>query len=77
MNIVYNSQHYHVVEYPGLNAYELIDKTLGRRWLLRGRSRGFLPGVAAAPDREDPTIDSVDEFLGGFESLLTQPVRFH
>jgi len=26
---------------------------------------------------EDPTIDVVDEFLGGFESLMTQPVRFH
>ena len=24
---------------------------------------------------EDPTIDVVDEFLGGFESLMTQPVR--
>ena len=26
---------------------------------------------------EDPTIDSVDEFIGGFEVLMTQPVRFH
>ena len=29
MNIVYNSEHYHVVEYPGRNGYELIDKTHG------------------------------------------------
>jgi hypothetical protein len=77
MNIVYNSQHYHVVEYPSLDAYELIDKTLG--------IGGYLDGELAQSFRvslqrliaEDPTIDTVDEFLGNFESLLTQPVRFH
>lgn len=77
MNIVYNSQHYHVVEYPSLDAYELIDKTLG--------VGGYLDGELAQSFRvslqrliaEDPTVDTVDEFLGNFESLLTQPVRFH
>lgn len=77
MNIVYNSHHYHVVEYPGRNGYELIDKTLG--------VTGYMEGELAASFREslqriideDPTIDVVDEFLGGFESLMTQPVRFH
>ena len=36
MNIVYNSQHYHLVEYPSLDAYELIDKTLGVAGYLEG-----------------------------------------
>ena len=25
----------------------------------------------------DPTVDSVDEFLDGFNALMIQPVRFH
>jgi hypothetical protein len=77
MNIVYNSQHYHVVEYPGLNAYELIDKTLGIAGYLEGEVADSFRISLQRLIAEDPTIDSVDEFLGGFESLLTQPVRFH
>jgi hypothetical protein len=36
MNIVYNSNHYHVVEYPGVGGYELIDKQLGVGGYLQG-----------------------------------------
>jgi|APFre7841882630_1041343.scaffolds.fasta_scaffold48644_2 hypothetical protein len=77
MNIVYNSNHYHVVEYPGRNGYELIDKTLGVTGYMEGEmAESFRESLQKIID-EDPTIDVVDEFLGGFESLMTQPVRFH
>ncbi len=77
MNIVYNSQHYHVVEYPGRNGYELIDKTLGLTGYLEGDVADAFRLSLEQLISEDPTIDSVDEFLGGFESLMVQPVRFH
>jgi hypothetical protein len=77
MNIVYNSQHYHVVEYPGRNGYELIDKTLGIGAYLEGQVADAFRESLERLISEDPTIDSVDEFIGGFEVLMTQPVRFH
>jgi hypothetical protein len=77
MNIVYNSQHYHVVEYPGRNGYELIDKTAGTTGYLEGDVADAFRESLEQLISEDPTIDSVDEFLGSFGSLLVQPVRFH
>lgn len=77
MNIVYNSQNYHLVEYPGQNGYELIDKTLGVTGYLVGEVADAFRESLEQLISEDPTIDTVDEFLGRFESLLTQPVRFH
>jgi hypothetical protein len=77
MNIVYNSHHYHVVEYPTHNGYELIDKTLGVAGYLEGEVADAFRESLQRLISEDPTIDTVDEFLGGFESLMVQPVRFH
>jgi len=77
MNIVYNSQHYHVVEYPGRNGYELIDKAQGLTGYLEGELADAFRESLERLISEDPTIDTVDEFLGGFESLMNQRVRFH
>lgn len=77
MNIVYNSEQYHVVEYPGRNGYELIDKTHGLVGYMEGEVADAFRASLERLITEDPTIDSVDEFLGGFECLMVQPVRFH
>jgi hypothetical protein len=77
MNIVYNSNHYHVVEYPGLGAYELVDKRLGITGYLQGQAAQVFGESLAQAIADDPTHDSLDEFLGNFEFLMTQPVRLH
>jgi hypothetical protein len=77
MNIVYNSQHYHVVEYPGRNGFELIDKAAGLAGYLEGHAGEAFRDSLSRLIEQDPTIDSVDEFLDGFNALMTQPVRFH
>jgi hypothetical protein len=77
MNIVYNSSHYHVVEYPGRNGFELIDKTAGVGGYFEGETAEIFRASLTRLISEDPTIDSVDAFLDGFNALMTQPVRFH
>jgi hypothetical protein len=77
MNIVYNSNHYHVVEYPSHNGFEVIDKTLGVAGYLEGEVAHKFRESLAAIISVDPTVDSVDEFLDGFNALMIQPVRFH
>ena len=77
MNIVYNSNHYHVVEYQGLNSFEVIDKHLGVGGYLEGDvAQAFRTSLARIIE-DDPTEDSVDEFLEGLNALMNQPVRFH
>ncbi|HET9700624.1 MAG TPA: DUF3567 family protein [Burkholderiales bacterium] len=76
MNLVYNSDHFYVVEFAG-DGYELVDKERGRGTFLQGpsaaRFRESMQSVIAA----SPTIASMDEFLSGFEELLTQAIVLH
>jgi len=77
MNVIYSSDNYYVVEYPTQHGYELVDK--------RGQRGTFFQGDVA--DRfvhslqdavaEDASVEHVDEFLGGFDILLNQPLVIH
>ena len=77
MNLVYNSEHFSVVEYPTHGGLELIDK--------QGRTSAFLVGDTAVKFRasmEDvfsnsPTVESIDEFLDNYEAPSEQQLTFH
>ncbi|ABC36585.1 MULTISPECIES: BTH_I0359 family protein [Burkholderia] len=85
MQMIYNSPNYCVVEFPpqdghhAMNSggYEIVDKNAQREI--------FIDGELAARFREhvkqliqaEPSLDEVDEFLGQFDSLMTQPVVLH
>ena len=77
MNIVYNSNHYHVVEYPGLGTFELIDKRLGVGGYLQGEMAEVFGHSLAQVIADVADDDSVDEFLANFDAFMTQPVRLH
>ncbi len=73
VNVMYNSENYYVVEFPGRDGIELVDKTTGRF--------GFLEGAVESTFRASmaklATVESMDEFLGHYEALLTNPVALH
>lgn len=77
MNLVYNSEHYSVVEYPTHGGFELIDK--------QGRTSAFLLGDTAIKFRAsmetvvsaNPSMESIDEFLDGYEPPVAQGLTFH
>ena len=85
MQMIYNSDNYCVVEFgvDGQHAilaaggYEIVDKNLKRE--------RFLGGELAEHFREDvkkliasePTVEEVDDFLGKFDTVMTQPVTMH
>jgi hypothetical protein len=77
MNVLYSSDNYYVAEFPGRRGIELVDKTTGRTGFLEGavesKFRASMANLAAA----DPTEESVDEFLGHYEALLTNRVVLH
>ncbi|MCC7047676.1 MAG: DUF3567 family protein [Alphaproteobacteria bacterium] len=77
MNVMYNSENYYVVEFPGRHGIELVDKSTGRAGFLEGavevKFRAGMASLAAA----EPTAESVDEFLGHYDALLTNSVAFH
>lgn len=77
MHVVYNSDHYYVAEFPGHAGIELVDKTTGRGGFLEGaverRFRLHMANLAA----EEPSEESVDEFLAHYGALLNTPVALH
>jgi len=77
MNVLYNSENYTVVEFPGCGGIELLDKTTRRAGFLEGAVevsfRASMAGLAA--ERKD--VESVDEFLGHYDALLINSLRVH
>jgi hypothetical protein len=85
MNLIYNSEQYSVVEFGAdrdlealrFGGYEIVDKG--------GKREIFIAGVMAQTFRRDvnrliagePTMEEVDEFLGSYEPLMSQPVLLH
>jgi hypothetical protein len=77
MNVMYSSENYYVVEFPGRHGIELVDKTTGRAGFLEGavelKFRASMADLAAG----EPSEDSVDAFLGNYDALLTNSVALH
>ncbi len=85
MNMIYNSEQYSVVEFGAdrelealrFGGYEIVDKS--------GRRETFIAGAMAQSFRRDvniliasePTMEEVDEFLGNYDALMSQPVLLH
>ena len=85
MNLIYNSEHYSVVEFgadAGLEAlrfggYEIFDKP--------GKREIFLAGPLAEVFRQhvrdliatEPSVEDVDAFLESYEAFMAQSVVFH
>ena len=77
MNVMYSSENYYVVEFLGRHGIELVDKTTGRAGFLEGevevRFRASMADLAAG----EPSVESVDEFLGNYDALLLNSVALH
>ena len=89
MQMLYNSDHYVVVEFdmgaagtseqpaPPQGGYEIVDKFARRGIFLNGAAaEGFKRGVNALVER-GPTEEEVDEFIAGYTLLAQQPVIVH
>lgn len=77
MHVVYNSEHYYVAEYPGRAGIELVDKTTGRGGFLEGAVALQFRQRMASLAAEEPSEESVDEFLAHYDALLTVPMLLH
>ena len=77
MNVMYSSENYYVVEFPGRHGIELVDKTTGRAGFLEGAVEVKFRATMAHFAAGEPSVESVDEFLGDYDALLTNSVALH
>jgi hypothetical protein len=77
MQLIYLSPQYQVVEYSGVNGFELIDRSRSCSTYLQGTLadtfRQTLTHIIAGGGEQD----LVDEFLGGYHELMRQPAVYH
>ena len=85
MQMIYNSDNYCIVEFGAdvehatlaSGGYEIVDKS--------GRREAFIGGKLAQSFRRDvnnliasePTMEEIDDFLGSYDTLMSQPVVLH
>lgn len=92
MQMLYNSDHFAVVQIdpdasltavasdgasPSRGGYEIVDK-LSRKEIFLGGDLGarFREQVDALV-KTQPSVDEIDEFLGGFSAWMNQPLVLH
>ncbi len=82
MDIIYNSDHYSVVEFLAqtdlealqFGGYEITDKSVRRECFIGGISaENFRHDVIELISNE-PSIEEIDEFLGKFDPFMRQSV---
>lgn len=76
MNVVCNNPVLYVVDYPAIDAVEVIDKRSGMGAMISNgaahRFRQELQGLAGSAEEDD-----FAELLDHFGALLTQPAIYH
>lgn len=85
MNLIYNSEHYSVVEFgaeAGMEAmrfggYEILDKPAKKEIFIAGPLAETFRQHVRELIATEPSMDEIDEFLGSYGSLMAQPVVLH
>ncbi|MBX3680032.1 MAG: DUF3567 family protein [Rhodocyclaceae bacterium] len=77
MHVMYNDEGLYVVEYPGHDAIEVIDKRLGRGMVIRSEAAlRFRMELGRAVESGDGG-EAVDDCLDHYGGLLNQPAIYH
>jgi hypothetical protein len=85
MNLIYNSDQYSVVEFGAddgrealrFGGYEIVDKPGKREIFIGGTlAQAFRKNVESLIASE-PSVEDIDDFLGSYDSLMSQPVTLH
>ena len=78
MNVIYDSEHYCVMEYPIRHGYELVDKLMRRGAFLEGdAAENFALRLQDVVSQENMSVERFEEFLATFEALMNQRMVYH
>lgn len=85
MNVIYNSDHYSVVEFGAQSSpsamefggYEILDKPARREIFIAGPLAEIFRQNVMELIATEPSVEEVDAFLGGYDALMAQPFVLH
>lgn len=77
MHVVFSSPSYQVLEYPELDAIELVDKIRATGTLIQGvMAAGFRASLLDLSAQE-PSTEEVDDLIGTYDALMHLPQLVH
>lgn len=85
MNVIYNSEQYSVVEFGvdrelealHFGGFEIVDKSSRREAFIGGRLAQTFRRDVNNLIASEPTMEEIDDFLGSYDTLMSQPVTLH
>lgn len=85
MNLIYNSEQYSVVEFGAdsdqdalrYGGYEIMDKPAKREIFIAGAMAELFRQNVRELIATEPSEEEIDDFLGGYDIMMSQPMTFH
>jgi hypothetical protein len=77
MNVLFNNPLLYVIDYPGHDALEILDKRNGRVGLLRGATAERMRGEFSEFLAHDHDQEEFEAFIDSHDAILDYPVSRH
>ena len=77
MNVMLNNPVLYVVDYPALNAVEVIDKRRGRGGLFRDEAARRLRRELVSVAQNATAMHDFESWIAEYGSLMNQPAIYH
>lgn len=77
MNILFNNPQLYVIDYPGHDALEILDKRNGRVGLLRGATAERMRFEFREFLEQKHDEEELGDFIDSYDAILDQPVSRH
>ncbi len=77
MNVLFNNPLLYVIDYPGHDALEILDKRNGRMGLLRGATADRMRGEFREFLTQEHDQEEFEDFIDSYEAILDHPVSCH
>ena len=77
MNVLFNNPLLYMIDYPGLDALEILDKRKGRMGLVRGATADRMRGEFSQFLAQEHDQDEFEDFMDTYEAVFDQPVSRH
>ena len=77
MNVLFNNPLLYIIDYPGHDALEIMDKRNGRMGLLRGAAADRMRGEFSQFLTQEHDQEEFEDFMDSHKSILDHPVSCH
>lgn len=77
MNVLFNNPLLYLIDYPGHDALEILDKRNGRMGLFRGATADRMRTEFGNFLMEDHNQEEFEDFIDTYDGILDQPVTRH